>query len=1040
MSVPRTGHLRGIAACMLALLASASLARAQDAVITGTVTNPQGQPIEAASVVITSMNAGGITTTAGTYTIRVSAANVKGQTVSVIARRIGFSPVTKQIALTSGEQTLDFTLNADVRRLDEVVVTGVAKATSLKNTTISIAKLSEDQLQRVPANDVVSALGGKVAGVRVQQTTGVPGQDASIRLRGSTSLQIGASAPLFLVDGVISKNGLADIDPQDIVSIEVLKGAASANTYGSEAANGVIAITTNRGKSLAEGQLAITARTEIGQTSIEHYVPLAKDAPYELNADGTFAETSAGNRIVKSDYYVDNPYPTTGPDAWRNQLKTWLKSNVTKNNYVSMGYRKGTTNFFSSFSLSSDPGIMPMVQGFRRKNFRFNVDQGLNDQIDFSGSFLYGQDDNDQDNNVTGTGTFFALLQAPPDLDLAHPNGGDSTLYSNVMPGDKAPDPRGNPLNSLANVKYNRHVDRLFGSFTARYRPTGWLSFDASYGTDHFHRLTTNYTPRGILNTSGRSGNGSLDYSTDKDVATNTQVNATATYGMYGLNATTRLTFLYEGEDDVNFDARGNKFNIGQTPTLDALDPTQLTVGSGESTIRSQNYYITQDLNFRDRYLFQALFRRDGSSLFGAAARWRNYYGISGAWRVTQDFHIPGFQELKLRSAIGTSGLRPGFDWQYETYNVNGGAISKATLGNTLLEPAQQRETEVGINASFLQRFDAEVVKSDRTTTDAFLRVPLSRPLNGGFTSQWRNAATIGARTLELSLTTRVIEHPNFSYDFTLTADRTKQKIDALGVPPYSDGNGSQGQNIFFYRAGEDLGVIYGKRWARSLSELLDDPANAGMTLDQLSQTYSVNSDGYVVKTADKGTKNERTIAYVGPDGSSNVKIGNVNPDFNFGWANTMRYKGFTLYALFDGSHGGQIYNFTKQWMFQDWRHADIDQAGKPQDDKHAFQYYTIGLYNNLEPNSYFVEDGSYVKLRELSVSYELSKSMIGKLGLGRWAKSLKVALIGRNLKTWTSYDGFDPEAAAAGDFNLRIDGFRYPTFRQVSGQVQIGF
>ena len=165
-----------------------------------------------------------------------------------------------------------------------------------------------------------------------------------------------------------------------------------------------------------------------------------------------------------------------------------------------------------------------------------------------------------------------------------------------------------------------------------------------------------------------------------------------------------------------------------------------------------------------------------------------------------------------------------------------------------------------------------------------------------------------------------------------------------------------------------------------------------------------------------------------------------MNPDYTFGFANTLRFSGFTVYGLLDGTRGGQIYNFTKQWMYQDRRHASIDQTGKPLENKKALDYYSVGFYNALEPNSYFVEDGSYVKLRELSLSYNLGQSLLNSMSFLGQSRSVKVALIGRNLKTWTKYSGFDPESSSNGDFNFRIDGFRYPSFRQITGQIEIGF
>ncbi|MEO7041562.1 MAG: SusC/RagA family TonB-linked outer membrane protein [Gemmatimonadaceae bacterium] len=1040
MRTPLAHRLIALTASLLALAATAPVVQAQEgAVVTGKVTNPQGQPIEGASVLISSLNAGTATTTAGIYTFRVGTRNITGRAVSITARRIGFSPVTKQITLVSGNQQVDFVLAADITRLNEVVTTGVAGATLLKNTTISITKISADQINNVPASDPISALAGKVPGAVVMSTNGAPGQVAAIQLRGATNLGLGNNSPLVVIDGVIATNGMAGISAADIVSIEILKGAASANTYGSQAANGVIAITTDRGKSLAEGKLAITGRTELGQSSVGHYISLMEHHPYVLAADGSIALNSGGNRIIKPDHYADNPFPSTGDNQFRNQLQTWLPNRSYESDYVSMGYRQDKTNFFSSFSRAVDPGILPLVQGARNQNVRLNVDQTVTAKFDLSASLLYGHSTND--GAQTGTGVFFALLQSPPDLNLERPNGpNDPVRFDPDMPKSFAANDRGNPLYGLANTANVNENQRVLGSFTARFRPTTWLNLDGSYGADHSSDYNTGLTNRGYLNDTGIPGAGTLNAYTGKDFSTNIQLNSTATHDFGGLSSTTRLTYLAEQDDFQSFQTSGRKFNVGGVPTFDAMDPTTLASSSGQQTIRANDFYITQGFNYKDRYLAQLVGRRDGSSLFGTEARWKNFFGLSGAWRVTQDFNIPGFQELKLRYAVGTAGLRPQFGDQYETYTVGAGTISKNTVGNPDLQPAVQRETEGGISGTFLSRFDGEIVSSERRTVGAFLNVPLSVALTGGFSSQVQNAATIAGKTLEGSLNARVIQGHDLNYNFTVTASRTRQHIDQLGAPPFQVGSGSQGQGIFYYRQGEDMGVIYGTRFDTKVSQLLDNPANAGVSIDSLKKVYSVNDLGYVVKTASIGLPSETPVAYVDTKGNSNVKIMEGQPDFVWGLANTVHYKGFTLYGLLDGSKGGQIYNFSKQWMFQDLRSGDIDQSGKATGTKHAYDLYTNGFYNALDADSYFVENGTYAKLRELSVSYDLGTHFISQIGLGNTIRGAKISLIGRNLHTWTKYTGMDPEAASNGDPNLRLDGFRYPTFRQVAGQIQLDF
>ncbi len=1045
----RAKRLFVIAASLLvSAVAMPTLAHAQDAVIKGTITGPGGQPLEGAQVSVQSLLVGGVSDAKGLYSFSISAGNVRGQTVEIVARRLGFSPVTKQLVVTAGEHTLDFSLQEDVRRLDEIVVTGVAGATSMKNTTISISKVTEDQIQAVPANDIGSALSGKVPGVKVIAESGQPGSEATVQIRGSTVLQIGNSEPVYIIDGVVSKNGLATIDPQDIVSMEVLKGAASANTYGSQAANGVIAVTTRRGKSLPDGEIRFNVKTEMGQSGIEHYVPLSHFHPFQLNADGTIVTDAGGGRQPDADHFMDNPYPTRAQDPahyWRNQLQTWLQSNTVANSYLSMGYRKSNTNFMASYSRLRDPGIMPILTGFTRSNFRFNIDQGLTDKLDVSASLMYGYTSNDQVDRDGNALSFFALLQAPPDLDLAHPNGpSDTVLYSNKLDPNIAYNKRGNPLYSLAHNFDEERRDRLFGSFTARYRPTAWLALDATYGTDRYNRQAGSYQPFGYMGTEGQEQTGSLQYGTDRDVSSNAALNGTFTYNLSKLAMTTKLTYLYDDEHEDVINTNGNQFKIRNVASLNAIDPAQMRANSASYNIRSVQGLVTQGLNFDDRYLAQVVYVRDGSSLFGSQERWTNFYGVSGAWRVSEDFHIPGIQELKLRAAVGTAGLRPRFNYQYETYSVSNGSLSKDQLGNPDLKPAIQKETEYGLNVSFLDRFDLELVNSERKTNNAFLAIPQSIARAGGYSSFWSNAATITGKTFELAFTTRVIDNPNLNYSFTLTGQRTRQHIDRLDAPPFQQNAGGQSQGIFYYRQGEDLGVIYGKKWITDYAQLLDDPANSGMTLADIQNAYTRNVEGYIVKKSEKGTPDEKPIAYKALDANGDLQdkwiIGNTNPDFTWGWSNTVRVKDFTFYGLLVGTKGGQIYNFTKQWMFQDFRHGDLDQNNRAPEDKIAYEYYVNVLYDVLNPNSYFVEDGSFVKLRELSVAYQVPTSFMNKLGVNNLVRSLKVAVIGRNLKTWTKYSGFDPEAGSGGDANFRIDGFRYPAFRTISGQIEIGF
>ena len=1022
-----------LVALLVGLLAAPS-AHAQT-VITGRITNEQGAPIAGANVAIPTLGLRTEADAAGNYRLTIPDARVGGQPVTIVSRFIGFQQGQRAVTLSPGSQTVNFSLVADPFNLTEVIVTGVATGTEQRKLPFTVAHVSEEQVTKVPAASPVSALEGKVAGARVSLGNGTPGAEPTIRLRGSTNLAIGGSSPLIIIDGVQTRSSISDIDANDIASIEVLKGATASSYYGSNGANGVINITTKRGKSVSEGNVQVITRNEFGQSSIAHWPSINSSTRYLMNPDGSFFLSSVGAPVIGSQYF-DIPYATSGPFAYRNQLKEWMQTGTFLSTNAQVGMRRGNTNFGSSFTTDHNAGVLPFRNGQYRQNARVNVDQGLGDKLDLSLSMTYANVKNDEHTSTFGgADAFFAMMQAPPNISLAtpwyEPTGRDTVLYYNQLPFD--PSARGNPLYSLAYEKYTLNRERFLGSVSGRYRPFGWLNLDANYGTDRLNNRENTYDPKGFLSVGGVPGSGYLARSNYVNNAWNSQVAATAIGNfLNSINSTTRVATIYEQLNYSAFSGSANKLKILDVPQFDAADPTQLSINSADQIERNVNYLASETLDIKDRYIIDGMWRRDGSSLFGSNNRWKDFYRISGAWRLTEDFHIPGFQELKLRGGRGTAGLRPNFADQYETYSTNGGFSTKYQVGNKNLQPAIATEDEFGINATFLNRFNLELVQANRITRGAFLAVPLSVAQSGGFIQQMQNAADISARTTELSLQTEVFTRPDMSYSFTLTGDHTKQVIDHLGRAPFRVAGLGQGQDMFYYKQGEPLGIMYGQEWVRTFAQLMENPKNASA----VASDYSVNRLGYLVKTASPGA----LIKYVDANGVDQHVIGNVNPKFNWGLANNFRFKNFSVYALLDGQHGGQIYNFTKQWMMQDWRTGDMNMAGVPDTLKVPATVFTGSLYNGLVASDYFVEDGSYVKIRELSVAYDLGGRAMQIAGLNRFASGIKLALIGRNLYTWTKYTGFDPDVTAGGDFNFRVDGFRYPNFRTLTGQVELTF
>ncbi len=1066
MRVSRRGPLAvgSAAAAFVALIASPLVA--QDAVITGRVVSERGDPVGGATVTVASTNFAAGTAENGTYTITIAAPAVRGQQVVLMARFIGYRPASRTITLGPGTQQQNFELEADPLRLEEVIVTGVAEAMSAKKLTFTVGKVSAEQLQEVPGSSALVALQGKVAGARLVPTSSQPGGEVSIRLRGATSIG-GTQDPLFVVDGLITRFGLADIAPEDVERVEVIKGAAASSLYGSNAANGVVQVFTKRGRSLAEGTLRVTTRFEAGVNNMPKRMEFSQSHAWvacgttpgaPCDPAGVYEVTPTGGRITEPDQIADNPFSVQYDhwDALVNPGAFWT-------GYISVGQRRGTTNFNASFQNTNNEGVIFGLGGYNRQNFRLNLDQRLRTNVDASFSTFYGTSTNGRAEEGQG-GPFFGLMFLQPDVDITATCGGVEFCPIVPLSGDVAND--FNPMYELANRKINQDRTRFMGSGRVRWWMRDWLTAEASFAYDQESEAFKDVTPFGFQTSSGTELAGSLV----KLMRNNSQYNAGATLSStrtFGdITNTTKLGVTYEKEQNRLLGDTANTLLVARVPEYAGADQSTIRVASREEDLRTQNYYGITTFDIKDRYIVDALVRRDGSSLFGPESRWATYFRVSGAWRVTEDLRIPGLDELRLRASYGTAGLRPQFDDQYEILTVTPGGFTKEILGNPLLKPARSAELEVGTNIEFGGgRYNFEYTYAEKKTTDQILLADL--PAVAGFKQQWQNTGSLRSRTHEATLAARLINSRTTTFTLNIVGDRTRQVITEWDLPErlYSF---QQMPAAFFLGQGSDLGVMYGNRWVRNINDLYDDPAKAaqsgpGQTWDP--NNVMVNEDGFVVRRDAYGTINERAIKYTfckREDASGTcletsqiVEIGNANPDFNMSFGTTFTHKRLVVNALLDWSKGGDLYNGTRQWAFQATRDRVQDQAGKGQNDptcgtvsdpmpacpKKALSYYAVAIYNGLDPSDFFVEDGSYAKLKELSVHYTFVGDQLRAIGLGR-LHQLRLGFIARNLFTITNYSGLDPEVSGLfGDpFQVRMDWFQYPQFRTFSAVVEISY
>src|SRR5438094_3353776 len=1078
-----TSRTSGVVAVTAALLVGAAGSLlGQGAVITGKVTGRQNEALGGALVIIDELNSAVATTTTGTYTLAVPPERTKGQTVTLHARYIGYSATTRQITLTPGTQTQDFVLKFDPMTLDAVVVTGVAGEIERKKLTTSVGIVTAAQLQEAPGVSALGSLEGKVAGARLINPSGAPGGEPAIRLRGATALtspsactvppcaSTATPGPLIIVDGTITHHGLADINSEDIERVEVVKGAAASSLYGSNAANGVVQIFTKRGERIPDGRLVVTVRNEYGQSFRPKAIPWALSHPYLIDTVGTYTDV-LGNTVnngdyitppaptsttcptggclvgvnsqpnLKADHIADVPYNSFGRAVYDAQ-SALLTHGPFYTNYISIGQRRGNTNYNVSLQNTKQDGVLILLKGYNRQNCRVNVDQALGPRLDLSVGGFFGKSNNNQVAQGPGA-PFFAVTFIEPNIDLFAPNP-DGTPYAAQIP-HVLPNAT-NPLYTLANERITTDRSRFTGYGKATYRIRDWLSLEGNYNYDQETSVYTDQVPKNFLNSHGTPTSGSLARVDSGGRTFNTGATLTSVrtfhFGSWNVRNTTKAAYVYEDQTLTVFADTAAAFKVLNTPEFVAVDRTTLSPGSADIAIRNKNYYVISGFDIRDRYLVDGLVRWDGSSLFGPESRWQTYYRVSGAYRLSEDVHVNGIDELKLRASYGTAGLRPTFDAQYETFSIVGGVPVKQTLGNKALKPARSAETEIGGNIDFLSRFSLEYSYSRKETKDQIMLVPLSS--STGYQNQWQNAATLLGHTHELSLGVILADQPEFSWRLNVAADRTRQKITQLSTAPFFVGPDYVGNNDvtqhFKIMAGETFGVIYGTRTVRSLADLYADPSKQDVCPGMwCHDSVRVNEEGYVVRANDWRTANEKPIAYVDPQGNSIVKIADVNPDFNASFTTNLRYKSFSAYVLVDWVQGGSIYNGTRQWPFFDYMDRVYDQSAKPAAERKPIYYYNF-FYNSINPVDFFVESGTYVKIKELNVSYTFGRSTMSKLGLG--INSLRLGVIGRNLFTFTKYSGYDPEVAGlSGDpYSFRFDGFSYPNFRTFTGFAEIGF
>ena len=634
--------------------------------VSGTVTDANtGDKLVGANVIVEGTETGTSTDVDGNYTLTIPAGL---SSAKVTARYIGF----KQASVTvTASGTQDFSLAEDVLKMDAVMVTGVAGALTKTKTPFAIDKIDADVLELAPSTTVESMIRGKSAGVKVVKASGEPGYAASVQLRGATSINSSgrSQAPLYIIDGIIidpsvSGSPMGDISPDDVQSIEIVKGASGASEYGARAANGVIAITTKRGSEIGMGQTRFNYKMEQGYNQLYGSIETNGSHFYKLSSDGRFIDIDSNEAYDPRDgtknpqtntysdsswavgyYFADQPYkysstgevggslellPDNGGRPGFNHVdRMFSDGNYTKHNF-SMSRNAENFNVFVSLSNQGEDGVFgDYIDGFKRNTFRLNTDVNLPYGIKLGFSSLLSKSFKEEAN----TGAFFDVTFFPWDVDILKKNP-DGEFYIQ-------PDPRNaeeaNPVYQIANNYRVSTRDRaLLGSnfswsITPTLKAVGSLSYDRS------GRLWKNYYPKGwqTVSPSPNYNDGNLTKTNSNEQSINGDVGMTYAAQLGDLALIARGRYNYEG---YSYTYRsGNAWNlaVGDVPQLGT--GADKSVGSSNQEVNSDGFSFGAQADYLDRYIVDVTYRQDRSSLFGPGNQVNNYYKFSGAYRLSEE-------------------------------------------------------------------------------------------------------------------------------------------------------------------------------------------------------------------------------------------------------------------------------------------------------------------------------------------------------------------------------------------------------------------
>ena len=1030
---------------------------AQRLTIAGKITSQNGEILPGVSVVVKGTNVGTASGADGSYSISVTAGDAVLQ--------FSFIGYSQQEIPVNGRTVINVTLEESIQQMDEVVVVGYGTV-KRSDLTGAVASVSTKQLQSIPLNTFEQAMGGRLAGVEVTQSSHAPGGGVSVRVRGGNSINSRVE-PLYVVDGFpiysdnsqIPNNGpndgvipqlnlLAGINPGDIESIEVLKDASATSIYGARGANGVVLITTKRGKA---GATNVEYSVYYGLQKIAHKIDMLDAYQFALLHNEMSVNRGQVPKFtskIEDGVYYGTPEEykskwnpnTSGIDSlpstdWQDAI---LLTGSVINHQLTLSGGNENTQYSASTNYFKNNGI---IKGgdYSRISFRLNIDSKINKWLSVGNNLTFSHNLSNNSGSETGLqwfngGSVSAALKSWP---MFSPYNRDGTLNTDVG----ATTLRGNPVAFVTQAKNELYNDRLMGNIYGTIKIMEGLTLKISAGTDFNLIRRDRYFPKTTYEGLMQNGSASKNYTSSTAWLNENVLTYNKTFGIHTFNIVAGYTMQQEVGEGSSTSATGFPSDVFQDNNMSAGSVQTWPSYSYKYKWSLASWLGRINYNLNNKYLLTLTGRADGSSKFGEANKWAFFPSIALAWKLSQEEFIKSlgvFSNLKMRLSYGKTGnseiglysSQAALGIQNYTFGETflSTGVGPASMANPDLKWESTDQYDAGFELGFINnRLNFIIDGYYKKTTDLLLNVNL--PATSGYSSALKNVGSLENKGMELTVNYDVLVS-KFKWNLSGIISFNRNKILSLteggGITMENGGIDKHGGKVWL-----DVGLPVGV-WRY--------PVILGIFHNQAEVDAYVNSSGDPIQVgAEPGDVKYKDVDGNGIyDGKDVAIIGNPNPKYIFGITNTFSYKNFELSIFINGSQGNDIVapifahahelstmsngnltaNMWNRWT-PDNMTSDIPRAGATFD------------YSNNQ-----VFDGSYVRVKNIRLSYNIPVVNIS------WLKSGQIYLNLQNLLTFTNYPGYDPEVNSAGQSSWQrgIDLNGFPSYREIMLGIRVGF